>query len=102
MDASMNNPITQSNEAMFPTLGEKQIARLRVRGKIKDVTQGDVLIDPESEIRNFYLVISGRLELNGVRAIDDNQFVYLLPGMFTGELSLVTGRRGFVRISAVE
>jgi len=89
-------------DPMFPSLDELMISRLKPRGRIRSVPRGEILIEPGSEIRHFYVVISGTLALNRT---DDGTFQIfrsLLPGMFTGELSLITGRHGFVRISAAE
>jgi thioredoxin reductase (NADPH) len=89
-------------DPMFPSLDELMISRLNPRGRIRSVPRGEILIEPGSEIRHFYVVISGTLALNRT---DDGTFQIfrsLLPGMFTGELSLITGRHGFVRISAAE
>ena len=89
-------------DPMFPSLDELMISRLMPRGRIRSVPRGEILIEPGSEIRHFYVVISGTLALNRT---DDGTFQIfrsLLPGMFTGELSLITGRHGFIRISAAE
>ena len=89
-------------DPMFPSLDELMISRLKPRGRIRSVPRGEILIEPGSEIRHFYVVISGTLALNRT---DDGTFQIfrsLLPGMFTGELSLITGRHGFIRISAAE
>src|SRR6185369_11304367 len=98
----MNDNISSATENMFPSLEARQIERLKKRGKTRSVSEGEVLVHPGDEIRYFYVVISGGLALNRT----DNGVIQvgatLTPGMFTGELSLVTGRRGMVLISAVE
>ena len=87
---------------MFPRLNEGQISRLTVRGQVRQVAKGEVLVDPASSIRHFYVVMSGALSLNRSESGRFLPFAKLSPGMFTGELSLITGRHGFVRIAASE
>jgi thioredoxin reductase (NADPH) len=96
------NDVTSDASAMFPLLDESQINRLAARGRVRDVKKGEVLIDPTSPIRLFYVVMSGSLALHRTDDRRYRAFKDLLPGMFTGELSLITGRQGFVQITAAE
>jgi len=97
-----NSAATQSEEAMFPRLNETQISRLQSLGRVRNVNGGATIVDPHSEVRNFYVIISGSLSLNRLDRPGSRPFNNLLPGMFTGELSIVTGRPGVVRIDAAE
>lgn len=98
----MNELSGHAEANMFPSLDEKQIDRLRSCGRERSVSPGEVLVDPLSELRNFYVVTSGCLALNRTERGTDHVFAALTPGMFSGEMSLLTGRSGLVRISASE
>lgn len=98
----MSSGIPSESDVRFPILDGVKIERLKPLGRMRRVKKGDVLIDPISEIRHLYIVIEGSLSLFGTNRGSDPFIVDLVPGMFTGELSIVTGRHGFVRISAAE
>lgn len=102
MNDVQNDPTPAPDEQMFPRLDEGQITRLTVRGRIRQVAKGDVLVDPATSIRHFYVLVSGTLALNKSESGRFLAFAKLSPGMFTGELSIITGRHGFVRITASE
>jgi len=102
IDVSPNRNTTQSTEAMFPTLSEQQISRLKLHGPVRYVSFGEIVVDPDSDVRNFFVVIDGKLALNRIGSDPALPFAYLSPGMFTGELTMVTGRPGLVRITAEE
>ena len=48
------------------------------------------------------MIVSGRLELHRVSDNKEELIALCGPGMFTGELSLLSGRRALVRIRAGE
>src|SRR5215468_12421051 len=87
---NMNESTSRSVDPMFPSLNEQQTTRLKARGRMRSVIQGEVLVDPGSYVRQFYVVISGSLEVNGTESGLYLPIAKLLPGMFTGELSIVT------------
>ena len=76
------------------------MSRLRRFGSVRSVADGEVLVDPTIELKYLYIVISGGLELHRSDRAGEIVFRSLTPGMFTGELSMLTGRHGFVRITA--
>jgi thioredoxin reductase (NADPH) len=91
----------EANDLMFPRLDKKQLAKLAASGTERSVARGEVLIEPGS-VNAFYVVLAGTLS---VTRSDGTPFRFvndLVPGMFSGEMSLITGRHGFARITAVE
>ena len=94
--------VSQPFENRFPSLNDRQIARLMPRGRVRSLSSGEVVIDPEWDIKKFFVVLVGSLALSRADESLDRRFNTLTPGMFTGELSMVTGRRGLVRITAAE
>ncbi len=93
-------PLTSSAERLFPTLSPAQVARIAAHGRTRRVQAGEVLIEASEPIARFFVVVSGELE--GVRASGGNvdRVAVLGPGQFTGELTLISGRRALARIQA--
>lgn len=88
-------------EQMFPTLSAAQIARLSARGTARSIQPGDVLALPGDPSR-FFLVRRGEIEI--VRPSEAGEVVLAVvkPGMFTGEVNLLSGRRAFSYTRATE
>jgi thioredoxin reductase (NADPH) len=79
----------------FPTLTPEQIARIERLGTRRKVKRGEVLFDQGSEGVPFYVILSGALEV--VRPIKNREDTIVVhrPGQFTGEITLLTGRRAW-------
>ena len=89
-------------EDAFPVLTPDQLKRLAAQGTRRTVTTGEIVHEADDHAARFFVVLAGRLDiLRGSRGADD-LVVSHRPGQFTGELSLLQGRRGFVRIRAGE
>ena len=99
----MSPPAALARDARsFPVLTAAQLARAAAHGRRRQVAAGEVLVEPGAVAPPFLIVLRGRL--TAVRPTPDgaNCVADLGPGQFTGEASHLAGRRGFVRISAVE
>src|SRR4030095_4695866 len=94
-------PGSSPNE-MFPVLTPEQQARVLVHGRLRKAVSGETIIEPSTPAIKFFVVVSGRLVLH--RLFDNAEGLVGLcgPGMFTGALSLLSGRRALVRIRAGE
>ena len=92
----------QPNDEMFPRLSRAQQARIAVHGVVREVQAGEILVEPDDNGDKFFVVIKG--SLNILRASGDTEEVVAVDeaGMFTGELNILAGRRGLVRIRAGE
>jgi thioredoxin reductase (NADPH) len=82
----------------FPILTEAQINRLLPHGKVRKVEAGEILFDLGDTNIPFFVVLSGSLEivqpdLKGERLIVTHD----AHGNFTGELTMISGRRTLVR-----
>jgi thioredoxin reductase (NADPH) len=82
----------------FPTLTEAQINRLLPYGKVRKVKIGETLFAPGDTGVPFFVILSGSLEivqpdLKGERLIVTHDS----HGNFTGELTMISGRRTLVR-----
>jgi thioredoxin reductase (NADPH) len=99
MPQATSNPDARFNE-MFPTLSEIQIARLAAHGHKRPIKQGEVLVHPGTPDAHFYVVLSGQIQAFN-RIGEMKELVgSILPGMFTGEIAMLTGRRGLVELQA--
>ena len=89
-------------DEMFPVLTPEQQRRVLTHGRLRKAESGETIVEPSTPGIKFFVVVSGRLELQ--RVSDDKEELIALcgPGMFTGELSLLSGRRALVRIRAGE
>ena len=81
----------------FPILTAAQINRIRPGSKLRPVTKGEILFEPGDTNVPFFVLLSGRMEivlpdLNGESPVAKHG-----PGGFTGEMTMVSGRRCLVR-----
>jgi thioredoxin reductase (NADPH) len=92
--------VSQRDAAMFPKLGEQQIARLEPFGRRRVVTAGELIFDEGEQKRAFFILISGRLEVVSPTQLGETLITMHEPGEFTGELDMLVGRRSLVRARA--
>src|SRR5205807_6419448 len=83
-------------QQLFPTLTASQIERVAAAGRRHKVTQGQVLIKQGDSAMPFFLVISGRIDIVQPSEQGEVTIVQHQAGEFTGELSMLTGRRSLV------
>ncbi len=81
----------------FPVLTAEQIDRIRPLSKVRKVNAGEIVFEPGDLDIPFFVLLSGSMEIvqpgiNGERLI-----VNLDAGEFTGEITMISGRRGLVR-----
>src|SRR6266480_1947724 len=85
---------------IYPTLTAAQLARIGAHGRRRRVEEGEVLMPAGEPVTRLFVVVEGRVE--GVRpsATEDALVVSLDPGMFTGEVTMLSGRHGLAQIRA--
>jgi thioredoxin reductase (NADPH) len=90
-------------EHVFPTLTAPQVARIAPHGRVRRVETGEILLEAADQTVPFFVVLSGRLEIvrAGGGAAEEIIVVYQ-AGQFTGEMSMLSGRRSLARIRASE
>jgi thioredoxin reductase (NADPH) len=91
--SSALDPRTQA----FPVLTPAQIDRIRPIGKVRRVENSEILFEPGDTVVSFFVLLSGRMEivqpgLNGEIPVATHG-----PGQFTGEMTMISGRRVLVR-----
>ena len=88
-------------DRVFPTLTPQQVSRIAAHGRRRPTARGEVLIEVGDRAVPFFVVLSG--ELHVVRPTDTGETLIVRhhPGQFSGEGSLISGRRavGRVRVS---
>ncbi|MFS8082103.1 MAG: FAD-dependent oxidoreductase [Ginsengibacter sp.] len=94
-------PGTTTASAMdhaFPTLTEKQVARVAAHGTTHAVSLGEELIQAGVYNTRFFVVVSG--EIQAVRASNSTETVITThtSGKFTGEANMLSGRRSLVTV----
>jgi thioredoxin reductase (NADPH) len=81
-------------DQLYPTLTPAQVGRIAVHGQVRRVPAGVVLARAGEGPAHFYVVRSGRIDV--IRRLRDAEELVtgFGPGMFAGEASLLSGRRG--------
>ena len=80
----------------FPTLSPEQLARVATLGTRRPVKRGEVLFAAGDALAHFYVVVSGRMEVVRPHEAAEDLIVVHTPGHFTGEMTLLNGRRALV------
>ena len=93
---------TSEVDQTFPTLTDAQIARIAAHGTPQHVEAGDVLARAGDPITHFYVVMSGAVEGVQLRDNGDIRIRTLHAGQFTGEVSMLSGRRALVTLRVCE
>jgi thioredoxin reductase (NADPH) len=97
-------PLTLASrvDQVFPTLTAEQIARLAVHGQVRHVQRGEVLIEAGEQPSRFFVVTAGHIAIVRPSGGTEALVAILRPGQFTGEVTMLSGRRGVVRMRAGE
>jgi len=93
-------PETADRDRLFPELNDAQIARLAQRGKRVAVKRGEELWRVGATKMNFYVVLSGTIEV--VRPLPGGEETLTVhgPRQFTGDVDLIFGSRAVVAARA--
>ena len=93
--------------AMFPVMGDAELARLRPFGEERRAKAGDILFDIGDSDHGIFVVLDGSIEVIGVSnsgtsKMEEAVLRVLGRGTFTGEVNQLSGRRSLVRCRARE
>lgn len=106
--AEQATPIAVANEelrteAAFPRLTDQQIDRIRPLGKIRLVKHGEILFEQGDTGVHFFVFLSGGMEVVQPTCTGEKLITYhKIRGEFTGEVSMISGRRALVRGRVIE
>ncbi len=98
---ALKSPLS-SVAAVFPTLKPAQIERLTARGRVRKVQPGEVLVEAGDKDAPFFVIKTGQVEVVQPSGSTEKPVALFLPGQFTGEISILSGRRILVRVRAKE
>jgi thioredoxin reductase (NADPH) len=96
-DGATNELLQTRGSQMFPKLTALQVERLEHHGKRVPMRAGELLFDVGDRPSNFFVVVSGSIELLVARSAGYQLFYTLTPGDFSGEMSTLRGSGGMVR-----
>ena len=89
-------------DRLFPTLGPAQIARIESHGRRRSIARGDVLVEIGDRSLPFFVVLRGEVQALRQSEDDETVIVTLRAGQFSGEASVLTGRRAIARLRVSE
>ena len=95
-------PPTASMERVFPTLTSEQMDRVALHGRVRQVRRGEVIVEVGDVNARFFVVAAGRLEAHRPSGMGGELVAVHTRGQFTGEATMLSGRRGLVRVRASE
>ncbi|HEV7474891.1 MAG TPA: FAD-dependent oxidoreductase [Pyrinomonadaceae bacterium] len=87
---------------MFPKLTPAQQARIAVHGRARIVQADETLVEADANRNKFFVVVTGHLNILRTSGNTEEVVAVVEAGGFTGELNMLSGRRGLVRIRAAE
>lgn len=77
----------------FPRLTGIQIARAAMRGRVRHVEHGEVLSLSGTPATRVFLAVTATIEIVMVSEVGESVVRVVSSGEFTGEISILSGRR---------
>jgi thioredoxin reductase (NADPH) len=102
VEDTLSPPPGSTPSEMFPVLTLTQQARVLAHGRRRSVEENEIVVELNEHVTKFFVVVSGQLHILQVSNNQEQVVAICNPGMFTGELNVLSGRRGLVRIRAAE
>jgi thioredoxin reductase (NADPH) len=97
MPAQLTPFVADIRGEAFPLLTEEQISRIRPLSKVRNVEGGEILFEPGDSDVPFFVLLSGTLEILQPDLRGERLIVRHEVGSFTGEITMISGRRCLVR-----
>ncbi|HTC81520.1 MAG TPA: cyclic nucleotide-binding domain-containing protein, partial [Acidimicrobiia bacterium] len=91
-----------TDDPSAPTLNDDQLALLAGFGRQRHVEIGDILYAEGDAAYDFYVLLSGVVEVTGRFDGEDVVVATHGSGRFLGELNLLTGQRVYLTARVVE
>src|SRR5882672_2528665 len=88
-------------EHVFPRLTPAQIERVKAHGRVRRVEAGEELL-AQGDSARIFVVTAGTIETTRVTGDVEEIIVVHSVGSFTGEMAILSGRRGLARLRARE
>ena len=90
------------SEHLFPTLTAAQIARIAAHGRRRSIAFGDVLVEVGDRVVPFFVVVNGEIQVLRPSGGTETLIVTHGAGQFSGEGTMITGRRALGRLRVTE
>jgi thioredoxin reductase (NADPH) len=97
MPAQLTPFVADIRGEAFPLLTEEQISRIRPLSKVRNVEGGEILFEPGDSDVPFFVLLSGTLEILQPDLRGERLIVRHEVGSFTGEITMISGRRCLLR-----
>jgi len=81
----------------FPVLTAAQISRIRAVSQLREVKKGEILFEPDDTNVPFFVLLSGKMEIVQPDLTGERPIATHGPGGFTGEMTMISGRRSLAR-----
>jgi thioredoxin reductase (NADPH) len=94
----MTEPTIQEEAEAFPSLSDAQIQRLRRFSSERTLRDGETLWEAGDRNRPLYVILEGQVE---IRTGNDHVVTVHLPGAFTGDVDLLSGKAVVVSARAL-
>src|ERR1051325_1796469 len=85
-------------ERTFPTLTAAQVARIAPHGRRRPVARGETLVEVGDRTIPFFVLVAGEVQAVRPSRVGDAPIVTIKPGQFSGEATMITGRRAITRL----
>ena len=86
----------------FPKLTPEQVERIAVHGRMRRVEHGEVLVAAGKPTPKFFVITAGTIEALNLTSDGEATVTTILPGQFTGEVTMLSGRRALVTLRVDE
>ena len=97
----LSSPVPNADQT-FPALTPEQIARFAAHGRVRRVESGEVLVELGALIPALFVVTAGSIEILQPGENGEIRVRVIKPGEFTGEVSMLSGRRSLVTLRVAE
>ncbi len=86
-------------DRLYPTLTPAQLERVAAHGRRRQVAQGEVLVQAGESAVRVFVILAGQIDVVRPSAAEE-VVISFGPGMFTGEATMLSGRRGLAQVRA--
>src|SRR5437899_3594009 len=93
-------PSGQRAEHIYPTLTPVQLARIAAHGRRRHVAPGEFLVQAGEQTARLFVVVAGRIDVVRPSPNVEEVMATFGPGVLTGEVTMLSGRRGLAQIRA--
>jgi thioredoxin reductase (NADPH) len=95
-----SSSLASPHDQAFPTLTPAQIARIAAHGRRRPIARGEILVELGTPNPPFFVITRGQVEVVRPTGTAEELVAVHPPGHFTGEVTMLSGRRGLVRLRA--